>query len=347
MHPCPILSPSGTIRGVDSIIVGGGIIGASIAWRLAQAGYSVLVVEASTLGAQASGAAAGMLAPGGEFEPESPIALQALSSLRMYPDFVRELSEEGGEAIDFRQCGAIELPGADPDALLGRARRQQAIGIPSIAHVDGSVFYPEDAVVDPRELMRALGAACRNRGVQLLEHTRVAAIELSPAGARVAGVEARTVVIAAGAWSSSIEVRGAELPESFPVRGHLLGYKLEPNLLPSIRRRGHIYIFQRSSGYTIAGSDAERAGFDPGPDPVRVAALKADAADLWPYLVHCEPDDVWTGFRPATYSPTPHVRRIAGTRLWLAYGHYRNGILLAPHTAALVASEIIATLETD
>jgi glycine oxidase len=209
------------------------------------------------------------------------------------------------------------------------------------------VFYPDDAVVDPRHIMRSLVTACRARGVEIFEQTAVRDVKPAPNGVVVEEMIARTAVIAAGAWSSTIRVGQIPLPETFPVRGHLLGFWLEPGLLPHILRRGSIYVFQRSNGYVIAGSDMARVGFEPGPDPDRTAYIHHEAAALFPALAEKRPDDVWTGFRPATAAGQPHVCRLAESRVWLAYGHFRNGILLAPHTARRIASAIIASLEND
>jgi glycine oxidase len=332
---------------VDCIIVGGGIIGCSIAWELARAGRRAAIFEASRPGSQASGAAAGMLAPGGEFDASSSLARDAVDSLRIYPAFVRDLSVESGTEIDFRLCGALEHPCGDAQTLARRANEQRnSLGIATQIRADGGVFYPDDALVDPRHAMQSLIAACNARGVQIFEQKPVRHVELSPNGVVVDETGARTAVIAAGAWSSSIQTVEI-LPESFPVRGHLLGYWLEPGLLPHILRRGPTYVFQRTNGYVIAGSDMEHVGFEAGPDPDRVEAIRRGACELFPALAGRRPDDVWTGFRPATAAGKPHICRFKKSRLWLAYGHFRNGILLAPHTARRIASEIIASLESD
>ena len=287
-----------------------------------------------------------MLAPGGEFDASSSLARQALDSLRMYPGFVQDLTAESGSQIDFRRCGALELPCGDPEQLAQRAKQQREwAGAAVQFRKDGSVFYPDDAVVDPRHLLGSLAAAFEGRGIQVVEGRAVHDVRVDTKGVAVEGTHGRTAVIAAGAWSSSIRVSGAPLPETFPIRGHLLGYRLDPGLLPHIVRRGRIYVFQRSNGYVIAGSDMGRVGFNPGPDPARVEEIRSQAAELFPALSGRHPDDVWTGFRPATESGEPHIGRFDASRVWLAYGHFRNGILLAPYTARRIASEISASLE--
>lgn len=212
----------------------------------------------------------------------------------------------------------------------------------------GALFYPEDAMVDPRDVMRALRAACLAHQVRIREQTRATAIRLAPQRADVetsAGQLSATVaVLAAGAWSSQVAVTCAgqrmEIPESFPVRGHLLGYALEAGSVGPILRRGHTYILQRCNGFTIAGTSSETVGFDRRLDPAIVADIQARAAEMLPRLRSAGEPQAWLGFRPATPDFQPRIGRLDDTNLWLAYGHYRNGILLAPATAARIRGEI-------
>lgn len=165
----------------------------------------------------------------------------------------------------------------------------------------------------------------------------------------MADFTARAAVIAAGAWSSSIAVtiagRPFPLPRAFPVKGHLLGYRLPPGSIPNTIRSGHTYVFQRADGFTIAGSTTENAGFDRTVDPQVIAELAARASALVPALCHLAPESAWIGFRPGIDAPAPQIGRALSSRLWLAYGHYRNGILLAPATAERISQEIDAALE--
>ena len=299
-------------------VLGGGIIGMSIAWRMAQSGMQVTVFDAGRIGGSergvASWAGAGMLAPGGEVEGSSKWAELAVESLRIYPDFVGELQEESGAQIDFRQCGAIER-----DPIPGRAEAQRKLGIRSERISDRDIFYPDDAIVNPRDVVQALRVACQHRGVNFRENEAVHSVQ-------------GPVVIAAGAWASSIETP-VPIPPSFPIKGHLVSYRMPPGSLGSILRSGHTYILQRWNGVTIAGSSTERIGFDHVLNQEIVAEIDRRARNLFPQLP--EPESAWFGFRPATESLQPEIRRLPGTDIFLAYGHYRNGILLAPITANL------------
>lgn len=300
-------------------IIGGGIIGMSIAWRLAQHGLRVEVFDAGRIGGEASWAGAGMLAPGGEVDGPTSLGKLTVEGLKLYPDFVAELQSESGCEIDFAQCGAIERAADD-----SRAQAQAAIGIRSQRINPREIFYPDDAVVDPRDVVRALRVICERQGVSLHENTPVTKIE-GPA------------VLAAGAWSSLIETP-MPIRASFPVRGHLVSYRMEPGSLPHILRSGHTYILQRKSGLTIAGSETERVGFDRTLRPEIVADIDARARAIVPELP--PPHESWLGFRPATESLDPEIGMLPGTNIFLAYGHYRNGILLAPMTAKLAVEQL-------
>ncbi len=192
---------------MDVIVVGGGIIGMSVAWRLAQSRLRVAVYDAGKIGGESSWAGAGMLAPGGEFLERTRWSDLAVESLGLYPAFIRELEEESGTTIDFRQCGAMEFAFTDRQwsELVERSARQREMGVRTEVVKTGQMFYPDDAVVNPRDVVAALRIACERRSVELHESERVAEV-------RVAGGEIRTpqqgscAVLAAGAWSSAIPV---------------------------------------------------------------------------------------------------------------------------------------------
>src|SRR5205085_5840441 len=126
---------------------------------------------------------------------------------------------------------------------------------------------------------------------------------------------------------------GLTRPRTFPVRGHLIGYQLEPYSLGPLLRRGHTYLLQRSGGFTIAGTSSEQVGFDRGLNPAIVHDIQSRAAEVLPSLSGRQPLEKWLGFRPAIEGDRPAIGRAADTAVWLAYGHYRNGILMAPATA--------------
>jgi glycine oxidase len=291
-----------------------------------------------------------------------------LASLRSYPAFVEELQSESGQPIDYRASGALELAFTEEEwrALQARSEAQHELGICSEelerkAVVElapmvnrsftSALYYPGDGVVDPRHVMRALVTVCRRAGVMIGENRQVHQILLKRDSVEVrnggGSLQAGAAVLAAGAWSSLIEIATetapVSVPASFPIRGHLLGYALEPRSLGPIVRHGPTYILQRATGYTVAGSSTERVGFNRCPDAEVIRDIGERAASLIPVLPRLPQPEAWTGFRPATDSFEPEIRPVPDTRLWLAYGHYRNGILLAPATAERVRSQITSS----
>jgi len=334
--------------GLSIAIIGGGIIGMSAAWRLAQAGFTVSVFEKSRIGGEASWAGAGMLSPGGEFDEDSEMARLAVESRDLYRNFVEELQRESKLAIDFQETGALDLAysAAELAQLAARAERQTAIGIPSrpvsaeqittfwprVRKEDlaGGYFYPGDASVNPRDVVAALRAACTNRGVKLIEHTEI----------HIVAPEAYDVtIIAAGAWSSSIAVNGLPpLPHSEPIRGHLIGYHQPEQTCSTIIRHNHTYLLQRANGLLLAGASVERAGFCRDIDQAAARQLETQAGQIMPHLSETTPTEIWNGFRPG--SDTLHIGQWHSPRVYLAYGHYRNGILLAPVTAQRITASL-------
>lgn len=245
-----------------------------------------------------------MLAPHGESLPGPFWTAKAFEALDRYPSWIRDLEAESGKRIDYLLCGSVEYG------------------------PNGQRECPNEAIVDPREIMAAL-----RQGQNIREGVEVTEIDQQ---------SARSIVISAGAWSGGI----SGMPPSLPVRGHLIAYDMPPGSLGPFRRRASTYILQRSSGLTVVGSTEEQVGFDRTLDREALTDLERRGAALWPELEGLRPVEAWCGFRPATPSGMPEVGRIPGTNIWRAYGHFRNGILLAPVTGELVAREIIESLRS-
>jgi glycine oxidase len=331
------------VKSLDVIIVGAGIIGVSLALELRCRGMNVLVLERGQPGAEASTAGAGMLAA---TEVDGPPALQELARLgaQMYPHFVRSAEEDSGLTVDFNRLGAICLgesrPGELPLSDAELAALEPALSASSLP----ATFVVED-FVDPRTLMPALIAAAKHHGAHI--HAGSEVVALLSENNRVAGVRttqteyhAPIVVNCCGAWSANVS---PGIP-SRPVKGHMLA------LLPSrphpirhvIRHRASdVYLVPRRDGHIAIGSTVEEAGFDKRVDPDTILRLHQLAANLLPELGEARIHHSWTGLRPGTPDKLPILGATALPGCFIATGHFRNGILLAPPTALVMADLLI------
>ncbi|MBV8897275.1 MAG: FAD-dependent oxidoreductase [Acidobacteriaceae bacterium] len=363
------MNSEGPVKRPAVAIVGGGVIGLSIAFYLSRqkTGLFTEVFEQGVAGGEASWAGAGMLAPGGELDEQGPLAALAIESRRMYSRFLRDLEDASQLAIDYQECGALEIAYSEDElrAIDRRAERQRELGIQSrrITRTQvatfwprirreglvGGRFYPDDAIVNPRELTHALRCVCSNTKVTVHEHCRVNAMEVSDNGVVVesdrGNLNCEIAIVSAGAWSGEVKVTGVPaLPLSEPVKGHLIGYDQPEQTCNTIVRHGPTYLLQRANGLLIAGSSLERVGFNRELNPTVEADLARRAGFLLPHLAETSPSESWMGFRPA--SDDLHIGMWHSPRLYLAYGHFRNGILLAPATAERIAAQLSANLQT-
>jgi glycine oxidase len=354
----------------DVVVIGGGIIGGLTARELASRGLRVCLLEANEFGAEASSAAAGMLAPGGEYYRPTATAQLAVKSLHLWPAIVETLTAETGISIDYRKSGAIELAMNEREAeILNQKAVQQAVLsikseslkrsevewlVPKVAGlpVENARYYLDDSVVEPRSLMRALRASLLHHHVYLQERSQVRYIQtdevvhVSTDGQVHIG---RSAVLAAGAWSSQVQLPygqiGGAQQVAHPVKGHLISYAVPPGVLMPILRHRDTYLVQRRSGDLVCGSTTEFKGYDRSVDESVVLDIANRASRLLPLLRNLHPNKAWSGLRPATPNEEPVIGRYAGTNLWMAYGHYRNGVLLAPGTAHTIAHDLITALE--
>ncbi len=339
-----------TFDSIDVIIVGAGIIGVSLALELRRRGLHVLVLDRGQPGAEASTAGAGMLAA---TEVDGPPALLELARLgaEMYPDFVRQAEADSGMpgfSIDFSRQGAIclghkLLPGERflSDAEL--AALEPALAASSLP----ATFIAED-FVDPRSLMPALVASAKRRGAHI--HSGSEVISLLEEGVkentRIAGVRTRQteyhapiVVNCGGAWTSQLT---PSIPAR-PVKGHMLALiPSRPHPISHVirHRESDVYLVPRRDGQIAVGSTVEEAGFDKRVDPDAIQRLQQLAANLLPELGEARIHQAWTGLRPGTPDKLPILGSTALTGYFVATGHFRNGILLAPATARVMADLI-------
>ncbi|HEV8325602.1 MAG TPA: glycine oxidase ThiO, partial [Myxococcota bacterium] len=350
------------VRGADVVIVGGGIMGCAVSLELAGRGARVVVLERSLPGAEASTAAAGILAPQVEADGPGPLLALGLASRALYPALAARLKDETGIDVGYRACGTLALAFDDgaADELRGRRRWQSAAGLhaewldpaalalraPAVtADLRGALWLPDDHQVDPRPLMRALSSAAERAGVRFVCGVPVGRVAVSEG--RVAGIElaegtisARTVVLAAGSWSSLVGGTGLPADLVIPVRGQMVALDGRRRLLDQVVFGPAGYVVPRADGRVLAGSTMEMVGFDRTVTAAGTYAILGAALRLVPGLGALEVAGTWASFRPRTPDDLPLLGRTAVAGLFVATGHHRNGILLAPITAAIVAAEI-------
>jgi glycine oxidase len=351
----------------DVVVVGGGVIGLGIAWRAAQAGITVTVVDQAP-GRGASWAAAGMLAPVTEVHyGEQPLLRLNLDAAASWPAFAAELEAASGRGIGYRRCGTLTVArDADDNAALDDLYRfQLRCGLqverlrsrdcrrlePGLAPgVRGGVLAAGDHQVDNRALVQALLTACRRAGVALLAGR---ATELLVDGERVVGVRLAggerlaggTVVLAAGCWSGGLRgLAPGLLPGVRPVKGqllHLRGPASEPLCQRNLRGL-EVYVVPRADGRVVVGATVEEQGFDTRVTAGAVHDLLRAALELLPDVAELELVETVAGLRPGSPDNAPLLGPAGQDGLVVATGHYRNGILLTPVTAASMA-ELLAT----
>ena len=338
------------MRNYDAVIIGAGIVGLSLAIELNKRGLKVLVVEKGEPGREASWAAGGMLC---DFPGETVPELQELASasVGMYPEFVHELQDESGLKIDLRSQGTLlvvnESP--EPDALdvrggLARWHELEPNLKTSNLRAKGWVgLYLKERCVDPRDLTAAAIATARHRDIDFSSGDRVLAVEVT--GGRTSGVRtnktrfaAGIVVNCAGAWAGQIE------PHPFPtrpVKGQMLCVIMpEKEMVRHVVRTPDVYLIPRSDGRMLIGATAEEAGFDKQTVPETIEKLRRAALELVPGLAKARMLEAWAGLRPGTPDRLPIMGPTPTPGYFVATGHFRDGILLAPITAKVMSQVI-------
>jgi glycine oxidase len=365
----PVFDGSGHWRGLPRVaIIGAGVAGLGIGWRLAGAGCWVTVFERGEAGHGASWAAAGMLAAGLEAEPgEERLLALNLESQRLWPAFRDQLEAASGRAIGYRAEGtlAVALTRDDVERLrfsfefqrdlgieLAWLSRAQARGLephlsPGIA---AAVLSPHDHQVDNRRLTLALKTAFRKAGGELREHSEVSGLDVE--AGRVRGVvvngerhAADKVVLAAGAWSALLEgLPDATRPPVRPVKGQMLALRMDPEhpVLGHVLWAPKGYLVPRGDGHLIVGGTVEERGFDQELTAGGVLALLEAAWRALPVVEDLPIAEFWVGFRPTSRDDAPILGPTSVEGLVFATGQHRNGILLTPVTALMV-SEVVLT----
>lgn len=347
----------------DVAIAGGGIIGASIAFELAAEKLKVVLLDRQQPGTEASWAAAGMLSPGPESPDAIPLVPLAMESLRLYPEFIAAIEEASGLTTEFERKGTLQIfssPHAEEerDWMVKEFRRANQKIEPLSANAARSrekylgpaarsaAFLPEEATLDPRLLIKSCLAAGERRGVEIRSGCEVTST-LEHAG-RCTGIVAATekilaenVVVAAGSFCAGISSLACYAP-THPVRGQMLALRSKEIRLERVVRSENGYLVPRRDGRIIAGSTLEDAGFNKCVTPGGIRQIVDGALALLPGLASAEIIETWSGLRPGTPDTLPILGPTDVRGLFMATGHYRNGILLAPVTAKLLRDWIVA-----
>jgi glycine oxidase len=348
-------------------IIGGGVIGLAIARALALRGVrDVLLIERGSLGAEASSAAAGMLAPQAEANRAHEFFYLTCESRDMYPAFAASLLEETGVDIELETAGTLYLAFTQHDAeeLEKRFEWQHQAGLPveSLSSAAASKLepaicedvraclrFPLDTQVENRRLISALVSANERLGVRM--ETGTAVVSLKIERGRVVGIEtsrgfvaANATVIAGGAWSSLLGAADIALPNLRikPVRGQMLAFEAKPPIVRHVVYSPRGYIVPRRDGRLLAGSTTEHAGFEKHVTAAGVQSILAAALEISPRIASLPMTDSWAGLRPRAADTLPVLGPCAEIEgVFYATGHYRNGILLAPITGELIAGAIV------
>lgn len=344
----PELFYNAGVKTWDVIIVGGGIIGLSLSIALRKRGSTVLVVERGEPGREASHAAGGMLV---DCPLETHPVLQELAtaSARMYPEFAYELEVESGMNVDLRDQGTLMFPSAEHAMRNAGFVSTHLLPAPvselepALTLADGAALYLEERSVDPRALTAAAIRTAKNRGVDFSSGDEVTAVTVSNGSAK--GVSTTKTVFAApkvvncaGAWSGAI----APLPfPTRPVKGQMLCLAMSSRtLLQHVVRTPKVYLIPRSDGRLLVGATVEEAGFDKRIVPSTIQRQHHAALEIVPKLAEAKILEDWAGLRPGTPDNLPILGATGTPGYYVATGHFRDGILLAPITAEVMADVI-------
>ncbi|HKU68734.1 MAG TPA: glycine oxidase ThiO [Candidatus Baltobacteraceae bacterium] len=349
--------------GGDVAVIGAGIIGLAVAFELSARGASVRVYDTHEPARAASWAAAGMLAP--RTEHLSDAALRALceDSLAQYPAFADAVREASGVDPHLRLDGIVHTAYSEESLaalqswqhdlheegyradLFSREdvlRAEPALG----KHIGGGLLVYGEGHIDNRRLGRALAAACVARGVRV--HGGMKALSLECDSRRVLGVRSdlgyvatNAVVNAAGAWAAHIDGAPSNcVPDVHPIKGEMLAIEVPAGFIRHTTWIPHGYLVPRADGRLLVGATAKDAGFDTRVTAGGIEALLHSAVTAVPALREFTVSETWAGLRPATPDERPFLGATPLQGYFLACGHYRNGILLAPATSRLLADAL-------
>ena len=349
----------------EVVIIGGGVIGLAVARALAQRGLrDVLIVERASLGAEASSAAAGMLAPQAEADCDDDFFRLCCQSRDLYPAYAQNLNEETGIDIELESSGTLYLAFTEDDEreLQKRFEWQARADLeveklsaeaarlhePCIsAGVRAALRFPLDTQIENRRLISALATANEALGVRVLTGVSVDSLDIKRN--RVTGVltsrgfvACEKIVIAGGAWTSQVLNEALPNPHIEPVRGQMVSFEATPQIARHVIYSARGYVVPRRDGRLLAGSTTDHVGFDKRVTAAGVQSIVSSALEISTLIAALPLTSSWAGLRPRAADGLPVLgpcAEIAG--VFYAAGHYRNGILLTPITGELLANAIL------
>jgi glycine oxidase len=346
----------------DVIIVGGGVIGLSIAVELAGQGVAVAIVEQGDFGREASWAGAGILPPGSLQAARTPEARLRGLSYSLWPDWAESLEAESGVETGYSRSGGLELRIGASDELAEEIRvwRSEEVRVeelsadearelePRLAPEIGAAYHLPDLgqVRNPR-LLKALLAVCAERGVRMLPGTPVVGFE--ERGGRITALRTQNgsltagrYCVAAGPWSRTVlESLGVQI-SVHPVRGQIVLLSQLPRQFTRVLQVGPRYVVPRADGQVLIGATEEHVGFLKANTASAVRDLIAFATNLVPALSAASFERAWSGLRPGSADGVPYLGQVGGyENLFIAAGHFRSGLQMSPGTARLMRQALL------
>jgi glycine oxidase len=348
----------------EVLIIGGGVIGLSIARELLRKGFKkITILEKEKIGREASFAAAGMLAVQSETDKPDAFFEFCRESNELYPKFAEELFEETGVDIELDREGTLYLAFNERDESELRERfewqKKAGLNVEKLSAIEthklepfvspeilGSLFFPDDRQVENRKLIHALEKFAEFNGIEIRENCEVKNLLIE--NGKIVGAEtsdekffAEKTVLATGAWTSLIKADSFAMPEIKPVRGQIIEFQTAKRLFQKVIYSPRSYIVPRQDGRILTGATVEDAGFDKTISDAATEFLRENALEIAPNLANLKIHDQWVGLRPFVSDGLPIVGDFSEVEnLFIATAHYRNGILLAPITAKILADKI-------